>query len=540
MRRQVEIVLRLAVALGLTAWAWGQGGGQAGRGAPPQTTGAGLYNYDTAANAGMPAPDAKPAETRQKVTIDGEVLAYTARAGYLPLRNATSGQAEAYMFFTSYAKDAASDPSKRPVMFFFGGAPGVAAAWQELGGFGPKRVIGTGDGTPGNTSYGWTDNPDTLLGSADLVFVNPVGTGYSRPSAPGRGPSFWSTAGDTTSMGEFVRAYLNTYDRRTSPLFLAGEDLGTGRAAGVAAYLQDHQIPVTGVILLSMTLAADAVAGDGQYITLLPSLVLAAWSHKKLSPDLLALGPAELAEQARQFASRAYLHALYEGDRMPPGEQAKVAAELARLTGLPTAFIINNNLRIPLDRFSAELLRKEHQALSPSDARVTGFVPAAGGRGRGFGGFGGGAPATALDYRQSFISGPFLAAYESYLRRELAFSSGLGMFYLVGGGVGTYTSTGSDDASLSSAFVRNPRLRLFIGVCFFDLGAPFYATEFTLAQLAVSPDVRARNITVSHFEAGQMPYFDVGARSKLKSDLTRFIAGALPPTRPAAGEPKEN
>jgi carboxypeptidase C (cathepsin A) len=458
----------------------------------------------------------------------------------LPLRNATTGQAEAYVFYTSYSKDPVGDPSTRPVVFFLGGAPGVAAAWQEFGGFGPKRMKWTGDGTPGDPPYAWTDNPETLLGPADLVFVNPVGTGFSRPSQPGRGQSFWTTAGDITSMGEFVRDYLDAYGRRDSPLFLAGEDLGTARVAGVAGYLFDHQIPVTGVILLSMMPAADAIAGDGQYITLLPSLVLAAWSHKKLPAELLALGAGDLAEEARRFASRTYLHALYKGDRMSPEDRAKVVADLARLTGLSTAFIVNNDLRIPLDRFNAELLRDQRRALSPSDARITGFVPAASGARRGSGGFGGGGPAPAVDYRQSAIAGPFLAAYESYLRRELAFTNGLGMFYLVSGGVGTYTATGSDDASLSSAFVRNPRLRLFVGVSYFNLNAPFYATEFTLAQMSVSPDVRSHNITVSHFEAGEMPYLDAKCRPKLQSDLTRFIAEALSPARPAAGGSKEN
>jgi carboxypeptidase C (cathepsin A) len=538
MRYRSKALFLTVIALSLTARAWGQGSGQAGRAAPPQSQVAVLYDYDAAAGAGITPPDAKPAETRQKIMINGETLAYTARAGYLPLRNATSGQAEAYVFFTSYAKDAAGDPSARPVMFFLGGAPGVAAAWQELGGFGPKRVKWAADGTLPNAPPGWTDNPDTLLGSADLVFVNPVGTAFSRPASPGRAASFWSTAGDTMSMGEFVRAYLNAYDRRPSPLFLAADDFGTARAAGVAAYLQERQMPVTGVVLLSMTMAADAVAGDGQYITLLPSLVLAAWTHKKLAPDMLALGAPELAERARQFAARTYLHALYEGDRMAPEERAKVAAELARLTGLSTAFIVNNDLRIPLDRFNAELLRKERKALSPSDARVTGFVPAAVAMRRGSGGFGGGAPAPAVDHRQSYLAGPFLAAYEAYLRRELAFTNGVGMFYLTGGGVGTYTSTGSDDASLSSAFVRNPRLRLFVAVNYFDLAAPFYAAEFTIAQLNVSPDVRAGNITVSHCEAGQMPYLDAGARAKLRSGLARFIADAL--AGPAASGSKEN
>ncbi len=152
-----------------------------------------------------------------------------------------------------------------------------------------------------------------------------------------------------------MRSYINTNNRRNSPLFLAGEDFGTGRAAGLAAYLIEHRIPVQGVALFSMTLSADATAGDAQYITLLPSLIMAAWNHKKLSPELNAMSAEQIAGQARQFASREYLHALYKGDRMTPEERTKVIADLSRLTGLSKAFLVNNDLRVTLDRFNTEI-----------------------------------------------------------------------------------------------------------------------------------------------------------------------------------------
>ena len=539
----------VVITLGLAFSAWGQGGrgtttqGTAAQGAATQQAGAtgrgggrgsgsggpvGFYNYDTSASSGMVIADAPPAETRQKITIGGEALTYTARAGYMPLRNATTGQSAAHLFFTYYARDGAGDASARPVMFFLGGAPGVAAAWQEFGGLGPKRMKWAGDGTAGQPPYGWVDNPNTLLGQADLVFVNPVGTAYSRPDQPARGPDFWTTASDIASLGEFVRSFVSAYDRRNSPLFLAGEDFGTGRAAGLASYLIDRHIPVTGVVLLSMTLSADSIAGDGQYITLLPSLVMAAWHHKKLAPELQALSAEQIAEQARQFAAREYLHALYKGARMTPEEHARVVTNLSRLTGLSKAFIVNNNLRITLERFNTELLRDRRQALSISDARATGFVPSSGGGGRGGGG---GMAAAPLDYSQSKLAGGFLTAYETYLRRELTFTGANGIFYLSGGGIGTFTSTGSDDASLTAAFVRNPRLHLFVGVNYFDLNAPFYATEFTLAHTNLSPEIRTRNVTVSHFEAGQMAYLDNKALARLQNDLARFIQQAMSTVR---------
>jgi len=561
----------LVMALGVPFAAWGQGAGRAGRAGAPQATpqatqqtgsqpgaqpaaaapaatpqtgaagrsgrgGAGggtseFYDYDTAATTSAPIPDTPPKESHQKISINGEALAYTVLAGYLPLRNATTGQSEAHLFYTYYAKDGVSDPSGRPVLFFLGGGPGVAAAWQELGGMGPKRMKLASDGSAGPPPYTWVDNPNTLLGQGDLVFVNPVGAAFSRPDQASRGPTFWSAAGDAASLGEFVRSFLNTNNRRNSPVILAGEDFGTGRAAGLAAYLQEHNIPVCGVALLSMTMSADSTAGDAQYMTLLPSLTMAAWYHKKLAPELNAMSAEQIANQSRQFASGDYLHALYKGDRMTPQERAKALAGLARLTGLSQAFLANNDLRITLDRFNAELMRDQHRGLSYSDARVSGFTPSGGGRGGGGGGGGGGFGAAAtLDFRLSNLAGPFQTAYEAYLRNELSFT-GTGIFYLSGGGAGAFSSTGSDDVSLAAVFARNPDLRLFVALNYYDLHAPFYAAEFSLAHVNVSPEARAHNITVSHYEAGQMPYADEKALARLDGDLSKFVADATSPTR---------
>ena len=514
--------LSVAVVLCVSI-SWGQGGrgraqnagGRAGETAPAAASGnLEFYNFDASASAGQPIPDSPPAETHQKITINGQTLAYTTRAGFLPLHNATTGQSEAHLFYTSYAKDGVSDASTRPLIFFVGGSPGVSAAWQEFGGLGPKRVA---DGAFDR----WTENPHTLLSQADLVFVNPVGTGYSRPDRPDRGPAFWNTGADVASLAEFVRSYVVRYDRRSSPLFLAGEDFGTGRATGLASYLSDHQVPVRGVVLLSMTLGGDAVAGDTQYLTMLPSYIMAAWHHKKLSPELNKLSSEEIAGQARRFASREYLHALYKGDRMSAEERTKAIADLSRLTGLSKSFLVSNNLRVTLDRFKSELLRDQHHVLSNSDARVTGYQPAPV--------FGGGRGAFAqpppppIDFNLSKLASGLSTAYETYLRRELTFNGGSGIFYLTSGGVGPYTATGSDDSSLSAAFARNPSLRLFVSVNYFDLNSPFYAAEYALAHMNVAPEVRSKNIMLSHLEAGGMPYLDGKALEKLRGDLTGFL-----------------
>lgn len=497
-------------------------GGFGGRGGViPVPTSNEFYDFSTSAPSVAPIPDAPPAETHNKITINGTAIPYTTRAGFLPVRNATTGQSEAHLFYTCYLQEGLTDSWAHPVIFFLGGGQGVSAAWQEFGGLGPNRMKWAADGTPGPQPYSWRDNPYTLLGQADLVFVNPVGTSYSRPDSASRASNFWNAANDVASLAEFVRTFLNSNGRRNSPVFLAGEDFGTGRTAGLAAYLNDHQIPVQGIVLLSTTIHPDAVAGDAEYITLLPSMVMAAWQHKKLAPDLNAMSAEQISGQARQFASREYLHALYKGDRMTADERAKVIADMARLTGLSKAFIVNNDLRITRDRFATELLRDQHRALSNSDSRVSGFVPLPAGGGRG--GFGG-AVQPAIDYNLSALSAAFDTMYEAYVRGELKFGGAAnGIPYLSSGGVGTFTSTGNDDSSLAGAFARNPHLRLFVAVNYFDLTAPFFATEFTLAHLSVSPEVRAHNITVSHYESGQMAFVDNKALEKLHADLARFI-----------------
>jgi carboxypeptidase C (cathepsin A) len=371
------------------------------------------------------------------------------------------------------------------------------------------------------SSSEWADNPHSILPQADLVFANPVGTAFSRPAQPAGGPAFWTTDGDIASLGAFVREFVKRAGRQSSPLFLAGEDFGTGRVAGLAAYLADRQVPVQGVILLSMTPSADAIAGDTQHLTLLPSLVMAAWHHKRLAPELSSMSLEQIAGQARQFASREYLHALYQGDRMTEEQRTKAIANLARLTGLSKPFLTANNLRVSLDRFAAELLRDRRETLATSDSRVSGFAPTVGVGGRGFV-----AAAAPIDFHLSKLGPGFLTAYEGYLRKELGYTGNPdGIYYLAGGGVAGFNSTGNDDASLANAFARNPNLRLFAGLNYFDLNAPFYAAEYTLAHLSVSAEVRAKNITVSHLEAGQMPYTDSKALVKLHRDLAAFLNG---------------
>ena len=489
--------------------------GRGGRGAAP----AGPNDlYDFSAGAGdMQVPHGPAAESQQQITLNGQPVAYTAHAGFLAVNNATTGAPEAQLFYTYYARGGGAD---RPLIFFVGGGPGEAATWMEMGGFGPKRLDLAADGA-NLPPYRWSDNPQTLLADADLVFVNPVGTGFSRAETPALNAKFATPLYDAASLGEFVRSFLEQYQRWNSPRILVGEDTGTGRVANLASYLASHELPVNGIVLLSAAQASDATAGDEQYMTLLPSEVMTSWFHKKLASDLQALSAAQIADRARQFASREYLHALYKGDRMTAAERGQVLTDMARLTGLSQSFLANNDLRIPIDRYDAELLRPRHEQIMDSDSRFTGYLhPGGAGRG-GRGGFGA-APAPADDAHADLLADAFLAGYEQYLRQDLKFTTP-GIFYLQRGGGDPWTAAVSDDVSLASALDHDPHMQIFVGLDYFDLNSPFYATEFTLAHLQAPAAELSHDVTTAYFAAGAMPYTDPTALGALHTDLTQFI-----------------
>ena len=269
-----------------------------------------------------------------------------------------------------------------------------------------------------------------------------------------------------------------------------------------------------------MAPSPDATAGDTQYLTLLPSLTLAAWHHKKLAPDMSSMGAEQSAGRPAQFASREYLHALYKGDRMIAGERARVMADLARLTGLPTAFLVNNDLRVTLDRFNTELMREEHRGLSLSDARVDRLrCPRRTRQERGGGGSGGGGAAVEFN-TEAILAGGFQRPTRPTCSSELGFTGPWTACSTFERRRRTFTSTGNDEARPRRAPSRAIRAcACSSGVNYFDLTAPFYAVEFTVAHLNVSPRSAPATSPSSHYEAGHMAYVDNEALVKLHGDL---------------------
>ncbi len=464
-------------------------------------------------------PDEKPIVTSHTITVGGKALKYTVTTGLMPLKNA-AGDKEADVFYMAYTLDGA-DAAKRPLMFSFNGGPGSASVWLHLGALGPKRVKMGPDGLMPAPPYKVEDNPATWLDQTDLVFIDPVGTGYSRATKPELNAKFHGLKGDIESVGEFIRLYLGRNKRWTSPLFLVGESYGTTRASGLSGHLIEKGIALNGVVLVSSILnfqtARFTVGNDLPYPLYLPTFTATAFYHKRLAPELQRDLRATLRE-AEAFAAGPYTMALAKGDALPTAEREAVATQLARLTGLEKAFVSRANLRVPDRNFYKELLRCEERVVGRLDSRFKGTDPD------------GLSDTPEFDPSMTAIRPPYTAAFNDYVRRELGYVSDL-EYYILGGGVGRW-DWGSDNRyadtsdALRQAFAKNPFMKLFVANGYYDVATPYFATQYTLSHMRLDPAAHAR-ISQGFYEAGHMMYIEEKSLQQLKKDVAAFLEGAL-------------
>ena len=516
------LALAPLVAPPLAAQGQGRRGGAAAQ--PPAPGAARQARGDTAARGdSLHVVEGKPpVVTHHTISLGGTPLRYTARTGMMPIRNERSGVTEGNIFYVYYARDDAQ-AATRPLTFVFNGGPGSATVWLHMGAFGPRIVRLNADGTNPPPPYAYQDNQNTLLDQTDLVFLDPVGTGYSRATRPEFGPNFWGLDEDVQAVEEFIRLFLVKYERWGSPKFLAGESYGTTRAAHLSGALTDDGIALNGVALISMVLnfeASSQVSGnDVGWANFLPTYTATAWYHKQLPPDLQALPLEQVLTQAEQLADGPYLLALHKGaGRLSAGERQQIVAQLARFTGLSTETIEQNDLRIPLGRFNTSLLRDEEKAVGRLDSRFTAFLQDAGGD-------------RQFDPSDASIRNSFTPVLNDYVRRELEYTNE-DVYYILGGGIGQWhypARNGYADVtpSLERAFAKNPAMQLYVAMGYYDAATPYWAAEYTLSHLDVAPEVRANNITTDHFTAGHMVYIDAPSMTKLRQDLRAFYTGAV-------------
>jgi carboxypeptidase C (cathepsin A) len=471
-------------------------------------------------------------ESHHSTTIGGAEIKYTATAGNLILKQEVEEGDEkkdgpkpiASIFYTAYTKDGVEAPASRPVTFAFNGGPGSSSVWLHLGALGPRRVYMDDTGNPPPPPYRLVDNPHSLLDVTDLVFIDPVSTGYSR-AVPGEKPNqFHNITKDVESVGEFIRLYLTRSRRWASPKFLIGESYGTTRAAGLAGHLQErHGLDLNGIMLVSSVLDFKTLmfhpGNDIPYIVFLPTFTATAWYYNRLSEDLQADLSATLAE-SEAFALNEYALALLKGSALEAGERAEIVRKLARLTGLSPTFIERSDLRVSDSRFFKELLRDEEKTVGRLDSRFTGLDRDSAGEN------------IEHDPSMSMIMGPYTAMLNDYMRRELNFENDL-PYEILTSRVDPWSYDRYENQyvyvaeTLREAINKNPFLKIFVANGYYDLATPYFATEYTFNHLGLGPSL-GENVSMGYYEAGHMMYIHMESLMKLKDDLADFIRDSIP------------
>jgi carboxypeptidase C (cathepsin A) len=465
-----------------------------------------------------------PIVTHHQITVDGKVLKYIATTGRLPIKR-PDGRTEAQMFFVAYTLDG-QEANRRPVTFAFNGGPGSASIWLHMGALGPKRVVLQPEGFMPAAPYRAEDNAYTLLDKSDIVMIDAIGTGFSRPANAEAARKFWGVKGDIEAFSEFIRLYITRYERWSSPLFLLGESYGTTRAAGVAGELSRHGISFNGIILVSVAMTFQTLentkANDQPYPLLIPTYTMIAGYHKKLAPELMQ-DMNKTRKEAEQWASTEYAAALAKGDSLTPDERARAIEQMARYTGLDKKLLDNANLRIDVPKFTHNLLLDQKLRVGRLDGRYTGPDPD------------GLLDTPFYDPAGSATLPPYTSVFNNYVRTELGYKTDMPYRVFIyddpefqkwdwGSGAQGFPDTAT---ALRRAIVVNPYLKVLVLEGLYDLATPYYAADFTIDHLDLSPAYR-KNISVTTYPAGHMMYVEAQSRAQMKHDLVEFIDKSLP------------
>jgi carboxypeptidase C (cathepsin A) len=469
----------------------------------------------------------EPVETRHELALEGRSIEYTARAGVIPLKDEFD-ETEAEIFFVAYEAQGIEDPAARPITFLFNGGPGSSSIWLHMGAVGPRRVRMQEKGWMPPPPFVLEENKQSWLDHTDLVFIDPVGTGFSRAAREALDKKYWSFQGDIESVGEFIRLYLTRYQRWLSPMYLAGESYGTTRAAGLAGHLVEKGITFNGIILISTALDLRPIRfGQGDdlpFQLFVPTYAATAWYHEKLDSELVKLSLMDLTAEVKAWSESELTLALVKGDRIGDSERREVARKLARYTGLELDYVLGSNLRINIHRFCKELLRDEKRSVGRLDSRFKGVE------------------ALAVTERPEFdpsmvaIRPPFTAAFNDYVRSDLGVETDM-PYEALSEKVneewewekGSLPTTGE---ALRAAMAKNPYTKVFVGQGYFDLATPYFATEYMITHMNIDPTLRG-NVRMETYEAGHMFYLDVDALAALKSHVADFVQDASQAEAPA-------
>jgi len=483
-----------------------------------------------------PTPKDQLVETQHVIVLGGQEIRYTVTAGTIVLKEETektgekAGESEgekpkASVFFVAYTRDDVADKARRPLTFSFNGGPGSSSVWLHLGLLGPRRVVMQDDGGLPPPPYRLADNEFSLLDVTDLVFIDPVSTGFSRPVIGEKAKEFHAFKKDIESVGDFIRLYATRYVRWTSPKFLIGESYGTTRAAGLSGYLQDrHGLFLNGIILISSILSFSTAefnpGNDLPSILFLPTYAATAWYHKRLPPDLQGRDLAALLDEVKSFALGEYTLALMQGAALSAEDRAGIVDRLARYTGLSAGYVDRTDLRINIHRFVKELLRDEGRTIGRLDSRFKGIDRDAAGEFHEY------------DPSMTNIMGPYTAALNDYVRGELKFESDL-PYEILNPRVWPWSYADHENQyvnvaeTLRKAMTINPYLKVIVANGYYDLATPYCATEYTFNHLGLDPSLQG-NIALRYYPAGHMMYIHLPSLAALRDDLVGFLRGTMP------------
>ncbi len=466
--------------------------------------------------------DETPSITHHEITVHGKTLKYTATVAQMPIMSA-DGETEAHFFYVAYTlDDATNNLAKRPLSFLFNGGPGSPTVWLHMLALGPKRSKLLDDGNMPPPPFALVDNEDTILEHTDLVFIDAIGTGYSRAKTPDLARRFNGVQGDLAAFGEFFRMYLTRNNRFVSPLFIIGESYGTFRAAGLAGNLIDQGIAFNGIVLVSTVLNFETLRpglnnGLG-YALNLPTYAADAWFHKKLPPDLQKKPLPAVLKEVESWAMGGYLAALNHGDEISASERADTVAKLSRYTGLDARYVDDSNLRYGVPQFTRQLLRDQKVTIGRLDGRLIGPSPLNAGEFADF------------DPAGTLPEPPVVATFMNYVRADLHYK--VDMRYNMSGGIqswdwgqpNSYADTGT---SLRNAFAKNPHLKVLVCAGYYDLATPYFEAQYALNHISLHPEMQKR-VQWAFYESGHMMYLNRPTHDKLYRDLSDFITGSTP------------
>jgi len=458
--------------------------------------------------------------TKHSVKINGAEINYSAQVGTMSLKD-EEGKPKGDIFYIAYTKEGEENNPNRPVTFCFNGGPGSSSVWLHLGAFGPNRIAMTDEGAPLHPFH-LVDNEYSLLDLTDLVFIDPISTGYSR-AAPGvKAKDFHSVEQDVNSVAQFVRLYTTRYGRWESPKFLAGESYGTTRSAELAYKLHDEDcMEFEGIIMISSVLNYQTFTfhegNDLPYLLFFPTYAATAWYHKRLNTEYQQ-DLQKTLEEARQFAFNEYAVALIKGNDLVGEERKAIAEKMSRFTGLTASYIEAHNLRFDESQFSLELLKDNRRFVGRFDSRILGIDN-----------YNSSKDYTSYDPSYSNICGAFAATFYQYAKKELKWEKDDQYIVLANIWPWDYGKAGNNQYlyagnSLSKTMTENTRLRVYVASGEYDLATPPGTTDYAFKHLDLDPSLR-KNITMETFASGHMVYLDKPGLVKLKNDLIRFYKG---------------